>query len=218
MKKISLVAFVLSTSMALFAQTSSTTSPSFGIKGGLNLAKLKPTDFPSGSNPDVSNRKSWFGGFFMNAPLGTGLAVEPELLYSRQGGKFTQTTTVGTTNQSMEYDEDLSYITLPVMVQWRAPGGVFVETGPQAGYLIEAKQNGPASTEVDNKSNFKKFDLAWGAGLGFRTRAGLGIGARYNFGLSNTISENASTSSTNGAKLKNEVIQVGLSWGFGAHK
>jgi len=219
MKKISLVVFLLGTGMALFAQNSSM-SPLFGIKAGLNLAKMRANDFPDGFAPDVSNKKSGFGGLFMNAPLGTGgLAIQPELLYSRQGGKFKQTTTVGTTTQTMDYDEDLSYITLPIMVQWKAPGGVFVETGPVPGYLIKAKQDGPGSTEADNKSSFDKFDLAWGAGLGFKTKTGLGIGARYNYGLTNTLEDGGgNNSSNNGPELKNSVIQIGLSWGFGSNK
>jgi hypothetical protein len=219
MKKISFLAVVLGTSMALFAQNSSTFSPSFGIKAGLNLAKLKANDFPSGSEPDVSNKKSAFGGVFMNAPLGTGgLAIQPELLYSRQGGKFTQTTTVGTSTQTLEYDEDLTYVTLPVMVQWKTTGGVFVETGPQAGYLVKAKQDGPGNTEMSNKSSFDKFDLSWGAGLGYLSKMGLGIGARYNFGLTNTLEDGGgNNSSNNGPELKNAVIQVALSWRFGAN-
>jgi hypothetical protein len=220
MKKISLLAFVLGTSMALFAQNTSTFSPSFGIKAGLNLAKFRANDFPSGSEPDVSNKKSGFGGIFMNAPLGTGgFAIQPELLYSRQGGKFTQTIPVGTSTQTLEYDQDLSYITLPIMVQWKSTGGIFLETGPQAGYLIKAKQDGPGNTETSNKSSFDKFDLAWGAGLGFMSKMGLGIGARYNFGLTNTLEDGGgNNSSNNGPELKNSVIQVGLSWGFGAKK
>jgi hypothetical protein len=219
MKKISFLAVVLGTSMALFAQNSSTFSPSFGVKAGLILAKLKANDFPSGSEPDVSNKKSAFGGVFMNAPLGTGgLAIQPELLYSRQGGKFTQTTTVGTSTQTLEYDEDLTYVTLPLMVQWKTTGGVFVETGPQAGYLVKAKQDGPGNTEMSNKSSFDKFDLSWGAGLGYLSKMGLGIGARYNFGLTNTLEDGGgNNSSNNGPELKNAVIQVDLSWRFGAN-
>ena len=220
MKKISLVAFILGSSMALFAQKSSTFSPSFGIKAGLNLAKMRANDFPSGYEPDVSNKKSGYGGLFMNAPLGTGgFAIQPELLYSRQGGKFKENTMVGTTTQTMEYDQDLSYITLPIMVQWKAPAGLFVETGPVPGYMIKAKQDGPGSTSVDNKSSFDKFDLAWAAGLGFATKAGLGIGARYNFGLTNTIEDSGGNNSSNGGpELKNAVIQIGLSYGFGGNK
>ena len=98
-------------------------------------------------------------------------------------------------------------------------GGVFLETGPQAGYLVQAKQDGPGTTKMDNKSSFDKFDLSWGAGLGYLSKVGLGIGARYNFGLTNTVEDGGgNNSSNNGPELKNSVIQVGLSWTFGANK
>jgi hypothetical protein len=126
---------------------------------------------------------------------------------------------VGTVSQTSEFDQDLTYITLPIMLQWKTTGGVFIETGPQPGYLIKAKQDGPGSTETDNKSSFDNFDLSWGAGLGYLSKAGLGIGARYNYGLTNTIEDGGgNNSSNNGPELKNSVIQVGLSWRFGANK
>jgi hypothetical protein len=215
MKKISFIAFVLGTGLAVSAQK--TFSPTFGIKAGVNLAQFRTNDFPSGSEPDVSRKTSAHGGVFMNAPLGTGgFAIEPELLYSRQGSKMKTTTTVGTVTQTSEYDQDLGYITLPIMFQWKSPAGVFVETGPQPGFLIQGKQDGPGSTETDNKSSFDKFDLSWGAGVGYVTKIGLGIGARYNYGLTNTIEDGGgNNSANNGPELKNSVIQFGLSWRFG---
>ena len=51
------------------------------------------------------------------------------------------------------------------------------------------------------------------AGLGFVSKAGLGIGARYVYGLTNTIEDNGGNNSSNsGPELKNSVIQIGLSW------
>lgn len=211
MKKISFVAIALATGVIGFAQSS---SPTFGIKAGVNLAQLRTNDFPSGSAPDVSRKTSANGGIFMNAPLGTsGFSVQPELLYSRQGSKMKQTTTVGTITQTTSYDQDLNYINLPIMLQWKSTGGVYVETGPQPGLLINAQQDGPGETKADNKSSFDKFDLSWGAGLGFVSKAGLGIGARYVYGLTNTIEDNGGNNSSNsGPELKNSVIQIGLSW------
>jgi hypothetical protein len=220
MKKISFVAFALSACMVVSAQNASRFSPSFGVKAGVNLAQFRTNDFPAGAEPDVSWKTSAHGGIFMNAPLGTGaLALQPELLYSRQGSKIKQTTTIGTVVQTSEYDQDLTYITLPIMLQWKTAGGVFIETGPQPAYLIKAKQDGPGSTEVDNKSSFDNFDLSWGAGLGYESKIGLGIGARYNYGLTNTVEDNGGNNSpNNGPELKNSMIQVGLSWRFGANK
>jgi hypothetical protein len=198
--------------MVAFAQKNF--SLTFGIKAGVNLAQFRTNDYPAGAAPDVSRKTSAHGRVFMNAPLGTGgFGIQPELLYSRQGSKIKQSATVGTTTQTYEYDQDMNYITLPIMLQWKSAGGVFVETGPQPALLISAKQDGPGSTKTDNKSSFDKFDLSWGAGLGYLSKVGLGVGARYVYGLTNTIEDGGvNNSANNGPELKNSVIQIGLSW------
>jgi hypothetical protein len=209
MKKISSIALVLITSLAASAQTE-TSKPTpmaittrFGIKAGVNLAKLRPSD---DDNQYSTNLKTTFGGgAFVNIPLGTGgVAVQPEVLYSRQGSKITQTTTVGTSTTTNTYEQDLGYITVPVMLQWKSTGGFYVETGPQAGFLIAAQQEGPGT---DN-------DFSWGAGVGFLSRVGLGIGARYNHGFTNVLDNDGD----NNPSIRNSVVNLYLSWSFGAGK
>lgn len=225
MKKTSLLALLFSTSMAVFAQSNQMTTPMaiktrFGIKAGVNLAEFRLNGFPSGTQPGTNLKTSMHAGFLANIPLGVGgWAVQPELLYSGQGSKLNSTTTIGTITTNSAYEQDLSYITLPVMIQWKHRSGFFVETGPQAGYLIRGKQDGPGDTESDNKDNFDNFDFSWGAGLGFLSRVGLGVGARYNLGLTNTVEDGGGNGSANdGIEMKNKVIQIGLFWHFGAGK
>jgi hypothetical protein len=220
MKKISLFALALSSGLAMFAQTTTmAVKPRVGIKAGVNLAEFRVHDFTT-PEPNVNMKTSFHAGFLFNAPLGTtGFAVQPEVLYSGMGSKVTQTVTVGTVSSSQSYEQDLHYITVPIMVQWKAPGGFFVETGPQAGFLINAKQDGPGTTETDNKDSYDNFDLSWGAGLGYLSRIGLGIGARYNHGLTNILEDGGGNNSSNdGPELKNKVVQIGLFWNFGAGK
>src|SRR3954447_8000601 len=171
MKKISLFALALTTSVAMFAQnyekkTPMTIAPRFGIKAGVNLAEMRANGYASGTQPTSEMKTSMNGGFFYNAPLGTGgLAIQPELVYSGQGGKMS-TPTMGTT-PATNSEQDLSYINLPIMLQWKAPCGFFVETGPQAGYLIRGKLETGTTGNTDNKDQFDHFDFSWGAGLGF---------------------------------------------------
>jgi hypothetical protein len=223
MKKISLFALALTTSVAMFAQnyektTPMATAPRFGIKAGVNLAEMRANGYASGSQPSSEMKTSMNGGFFYNAPLGTGgLAIQPELVYSGQGGKMS-TPAMGTT-PATNSEQDLSYINLPIMLQWKAPGGFFVETGPQAGYLIRGKLETGTTGNTDNKDQFDHFDFSWGAGLGYLSRIGLGINARYNLGLSNVLEDNGGNNSSNdGPELKNKVVQIGLFWQFGAGK
>lgn len=222
MKKISLFALALSSSLAMFAQDNVNTTPMavktyFGIKGGVNLAKLRTDNYPT-SDPKTNLKTTAHAGVFVNIPLNTNgtFALQPELLYSRQGSKMKTTTTVGTVTTTNSFEQDLGYIALPIMLQAKTKGGFFVETGPQAAYLIHAQQEGPGNNaETENKDSFDNFDVSWGLGLGYMTRIGLGIGARYNHGLTNILEEG---NNDDGPELKNTVINIGLTWMFGAHK
>ncbi|HYO23036.1 MAG TPA: porin family protein [Flavisolibacter sp.] len=211
MKKISLFVLALCTSAAVFAQdaqpqlrTPMEKKVRFGLRAGVNLAKFRLTDFPSGTEPNIQSKTSMHAGVFMNAPLGGMFAIQPGVEYSGQGSKFTD----GADNGEF----DLHYINVPIMFQWKSTGGFLLETGPQAGLLLRANFN---DEEVEDET-FKTLDLSWGAGLGYVSRIGLGANARFNFGLSNIL-EGDNDNDTS-PQLKNQVIQIGLVYHFGAHK
>ena len=222
MKKISLVALASVSGMALFAQsqpqlrTEMSRQVRLGVKAGVNLAKMDVDEAPGTS---VNNKTSMHGGLLVNIPVGSGgLAVQPEVLYNGYGAKMAQDITIGTTTSTVRYEQDMHYVSLPVMLQWKSAGGFYLETGPQASYLLKATQDN-GETDVSNKEAFDKFDFAWAGGLGYMSRIGLGVGARYNYGLSNVIEDGGGDNSANdGYELKNRVISVGLFYNFGAHK
>ena len=211
MKKISSIALALFVSAAVFAQdnTPQLRTPMekkvrVGVRAGVNLAKFKLTDFPAGMEPDIQTKTSMHAGLFVNAPLGGMFAIQPGVEYSGQGSKFAQ----GSDNA--EYD--LHYINVPVMFQWKSTGGFFLETGPQAGILLRANLD---DVKVPDET-FKTLDLSWGAGLGYLSRVGLGVNARFNLGLSNTLEGDDDDDTS--PQLKNQVIQLGLVYHFGAGK
>ena len=159
------------------------------------------------------------GGLFLNIPMGESLNFQPELLYNGQGSKFSASTTVGTVTTTETYSQDLNYISLPLMFQVRSTKGFFIELGPQPSYLVSAKQEGPGTGHTDNKDAFDKFDIAMNGGIGWTSRVGLGINARYSYGLSNVLEDGGGNNSTNdGPELKNRVVSVGLHYMFGAGK
>jgi hypothetical protein len=86
--------------------------------------------------------------------------------------------------------------------------------------LLDAKQKGtsPISTteETDRDYYYDNFDVAWGLGIGYLSRVGLGINARYNLGIRNIVNENATTGDV--GELRNMGLQIGLVYQFGAHK
>ena len=211
MKKISLIALALCTSAAVFAQdnqpllrTPMEKKVRVGLRAGVNLAQFRLTDFPAGSEPSIQSKTSMHGGLFVNAPLGGMFAIQPGVEYSGQGSKYREGT------ESGEYD--LHYINVPVMFQWKSAGGFLVETGPQAGILLRANLD---DEEVEDET-FKTLDVSWGAGVGYISRMGLGLNARFNYGLSNILEGDNDTN--NSPQLKNQVIQLGLVYHFGAHK
>lgn len=228
MKKISLFALALGSSLAMFAQsqtrlvTPMSTSPSFGIKAGASLGDLK---FKDASNAPSTEKKTNFdAGFFANIPMGSVISFAPELLYSGQGARINVKNNSGTIGTTNSYSQQMNYINLPLLFKAKTPGGFYVETGPQAGYLIAAKATDMSSNgtdisgETENKDAFRKFDVAWVGGIGYMSRIGLGVDARYNWGLMNAYKTENSDYNSSMGKLRNRVIQVGLFYAFGAGK
>lgn len=214
MKKISLFVLSLCTTVVLFAQverparTAMASKTYFGVKAGANLANFRTENY--NPEPDVNMKTSANGGFFANIPLSEKLAFQPELLYNGMGSKIKFS--------GISSEQDLSYISLPLMFQIKTPGGFFVELGPQPSILIRANSvvNG---VQTDNKGSFDSFDLGLGGGIGYTSRVGLGANARYNLGLTNTLEDGGGNNSPNdGPELKNSVIQIGLFYLFGASK
>jgi hypothetical protein len=245
MKKVSILTLALATTLAVFAQDTTTTTTTtdlgpgmkdqtgtprlrtpmavqtrFGLKGGVNLATLSAQEFTATANPGTNNKTAYHVGAFVNIPLSATIRLQPELVLSSQGSKMEeQRTTTGGTTQYI-YEEDLNYINLPIMLQVQTVGGFFVETGPQFSYLLDAEQNGTSPISTTDRTNIDpfrdNFDIAWGLGVGYLSRVGLGIGARYNYGLRNIVNENDNTG--NVGELRNRVLQIGLVYQFGAHK
>ena len=183
----------------------------FGVKGGVNFAQLKGR-----SGEDASYKTFYHVGILYQANILGPLSIQPELQYSVQGsdlkGAFT------------DYETKLHYFTVPVLAKVTV-GPIFVEAGPQFGYLVRANEkgqvqisntNGSASYgQVDQSStgNYKRgdFSLAAGAGLKF---SGLSLGARYVAGL-NDINDVRNLSGVNDPKLQNRVFQLYAAIQFG---
>jgi hypothetical protein len=224
MKKLGLLSLVVIAGMAVYAQDpamgSATTTPMlktplakvprFGVKAGANLATLVTKDFPVTETYNVRSKTSLYAGVFANIPLGAVVNFQPELQYSSQGAKVTH----GFVGGTEKYEQDLGYIALPLMFQFRTASGFYVEAGPQASYMVSDEKkdvSGPARPDLD----FDRFDIAGAAGLGFLSRVGIGVDARYNFGLANIIDDGGAKT---GLQVKNSVIQIGLIYHFGANK
>jgi hypothetical protein len=171
---------------------------SIGIKGGVNLYNIH-NDNSIKYDPMVGYNLGLLGHIHLNQYF----AIQPELVYSAQGAKHTESNT--TTNLN------LSYINMPVLFQYMFDNGLRLQAGPQIGLLIAAKSK-TGSTSIDSKEYLKPIDLALSIGAGYvHPPTGLGIDVRYNLGLSN-INDNGDVKSTNRG------MQLGLFYIFGHNR
>lgn len=165
-----------------------------GIKGGLNLAKVHVEatvpGFGSGSSSS-DNLTSFHAGLYLRAPLGSTVSIQPELIYSVQGGS------------SSGSDLKLDYLNVPIMLVYHANQQFNLQVGPQLGFIL--------STNSGSTSDFNSMDFGLGFGAGFDFGSGTNLGFRYVLGLSNitkvdTSQAPAGTSIT----TTNQVIQFSI--------
>lgn len=183
----------------------------FGVKAGINSAVLTGR-----VGEDATYKTFYHAGIFYQLPIAGPLSIQPEVLYSVQGANFRGAIT--------DYQTQLHYFTVPVLAKLTL-GPIFVEAGPQFGYLVSANQAGKvqlSSTggsasygQVDQSavSSFKRqdFSLAAGAGLKFGS---LLLGGRFVAGL-NDINDLQSLSGVNDPRLQNRVFQAYAALQFG---
>lgn len=191
MKKLFFITAIISGSFIANAQ-----HVQFGLKGGLNVATVNIDN----SNLNVDPRISAHVGGLAHIHLSKEFAIQPELTFSGQGYQ------VNGSGTNSDQHFNLSYINLPVLLQYMFESGFRIETGPQLGLLVGAKYK-VGSVETDIKDSFKKVDIGWGLGLGYITKSGFGVDARYNLGLSK-INDN------NSDKVTNRVFQAGVFYQF----
>ena len=186
-----------------------------GLKGGLNFASLNTN---SSIKSNYGNRTGYHGGAYVMFKF-TKVAIQPEIIFSRQGQTFTF--------NSKDYNSNYDYVNIPIMVKFYLAGGFNLQAGPQFGFLASSKgavinnfnsSNPSVSTGQDLKNFMKSSDVSIGVGFGWDLPLGLNVGARYNIGVSdiNKYSGNqvppSQVSSLGTSQAKNQVIQVSVGY------
>jgi hypothetical protein len=165
-----------------------------GIKAGVNISNFTGGNFNTVENNTLVG---FHAGGLIRFKFDK-ILLQPEVLFSTQGAKLKDSLT--------ESDYKISYINVPVMLQYETDGGFYVEAGPQFGFKIN--ENIPNST-IENFA--KSTDVSIALGLGYISKIGLGIGGRYTIGVSKVGDFDASDIDPN---FKNSVIQFSLFWVF----
>jgi predicted porin len=168
-----------------------------GIKGGLNFANI---DVKGTVATNYNNRTGYHGGAFALIKVAS-FGIQPELIFSKQGTKYSVNTT--------DYEANFDYINVPIMIKFYLPLGLNLQAGPQFGFLTtaELKQKaGSVSTTQDAKNFYKSNDTSISMGAGWDLPFGLTVDARYNLGLSKI------NAGTNNNDTKNQVFQVSVGY------
>lgn len=195
MKKIIILSAAL-----LFAGFAQAQSPKFGIKAGVNIAK-----FAGDPDPNSEFNTGLAAGIYTNVPLSSGFSFEPSLEYSQKGAEFT-------TALNSEMKTKITYLDLPIMFKYNVTPNFGLLAGPQVSFFLDQESkfvNGNSSTTFEGNNDSYRKSLAGGK-----------LGLSYNFGpvMMNasyaTDFQNLYTDESGNRDLKNQVINVGLAFGF----
>jgi hypothetical protein len=160
-----------------------------GVKGGLNASNI--------SNFDGDNRVSGHLGVFANIKVNHSWAFQPELLYSGEGQRYM--------DGGDQYTLALNYIDIPLLIQYYPVHNVYLEFGPQIGFLVSARDKGPDGYNHGVTSDYNKTEAKLDLGVGIHATHNVGFYLRYGVGLSDiTPGDNY--------RYTNDVFQLGLSY------
>jgi hypothetical protein len=179
----------------LMTATASAQHVNIGLKAGANFYNIN-----NDNDVEFDGKTGFHAGLLGHIHLAPQLALQPEIVYSSQGAKYTFT---GGTETKLNLD----YINVPVLFQYMFDNGFRLQAGPQVGFLVNAKAE-TAGVKTDVKDDFNTIDFGIGAGAGYvHVPSGFGVDLRYNLGLSNINEDDA-------VKSHNRGFQVGVFYLF----
>lgn len=165
---------IISTLFAVLLISSATIAQhtNIGIKGGVNAYSIK-----SDNNSSFDTKVSFHLGLIGHIHTSDQFALQPELVYSVQGTKYSVA--------GQEVNLNLNYVNVPLLFQYMFDNGFRLQAGPQLGFLASAKSE-VNDNDTDVKDDFESIDLGIGIGASYVNPASnFGIDLRYNIGLSN---------------------------------
>jgi len=184
-----------------FATANAQGSLQFGVKGGLNLSNITVSNGFDGYS--YSSLASFNAGLFLKVPVVRFFSIQPELYYSGQGFKADD-------GSGGTYSEHVNYLDIPVLAKFTTRPGLFLETGPQLGVKLNAKdkENGISR---DVSSAYNSADFSWVFGVGYKIpMAPVAIDLRYNAGITNVANDSYYGNSYGQYGVRNGVFQLDL--------
>jgi hypothetical protein len=166
---------------------------SFGVKAGTNYGNFTNASFATDpmlgfhAGPSVSFRMS------------NHFSVVEDFLFSMEGAKNKSTLFGG-------QDIKLYYVAVPVVFRYKTNMGLFIEAGTQTSIKVHEEVAG-----LTNGSFAKNMNMGAVGGIGYLSKTGLGVTARYVYGLTkvNNFSDPAISKD-----FKSYTAQVSLFYNF----
>ncbi|OXA93873.1 porin family protein [Flavobacterium hercynium] len=168
----------------------------FGVKAGANFSNFTNANF------DTEGLVGFHAGAIVGYEINDHFSIEEEFLYSQQGAKLKG-------NFTNDSDIKLSYLSVPILLKYKMPMGLFIEAGPQVGILIDedVKALGiPAGNDFA-----EKIDGGVTGGIGWQFKNGFGVSARYYMSLTNVTKNTYPGTNTD---FKNSSAQAGVFYIF----
>ncbi|EDM35947.1 hypothetical protein PBAL39_23107 [Pedobacter sp. BAL39] len=202
MKKLILSLIILATaSIKVFSQTGTENQSfgkklmsklEFGIKAGGNYSNFIDANFATDPLPGFN------AGLTIAYKFTNNFMVQEEFLYSLQGAKVKG-------GPLGDQDIKLSYAAVPILFKYSSNIGFYVAAGGQAGFKVKEDLGGLTDLKFA-----RKIDFGAVGSLGYQSKMGLGIDARYYYGIQK-VSEVPSATL---GDFKNNSIQASIFYTF----
>ncbi|MCT2563793.1 porin family protein [Chryseobacterium herbae] len=195
----------------------------FGVKGGMNISTVSEVYDNGWMYSDQKAKIGFNAGVFANIPISEKFSLQPEILYSGLGAKIETSRMFDLgpmTKLEGKETLSLSYLSVPVMFQYNIIPDLYVEAGPEFGFLLGGRSKGEWTDTTDNiktttsysdkLSNglFNKFNFGIGIGAGYYFTQNLAVTARFTAGITDIYKHD------NGNAVRNNAFQVGLAYKF----
>ena len=182
-----------------------------GVKAGLNLSRL--TNYF-----DSDFKSDFYIGGLAEIKFSSFYALQPELVYSRQGAKanYTPSGAVPFPSSSVEETISLDYLSLGVINKFTFAERFQAVVGPTIDIQVADNFERELSNELIG------LDLGLAIGVGYSLPNGLTFEARFKQGLIDIFGDNYNNyydENNNGNYdeiITNQVIQLGVSYTFGS--
>ncbi|MDR1898146.1 MAG: PorT family protein [Prevotellaceae bacterium] len=199
MKKSLLIILGIALTFGLSAQVR------FGVKLGGTLSQL--SNKVEGESENSDPKIGFQVGGLLEYSFSESFALQPELLYVNNGGKFGG-------GESEDVVFNLHNIQLPVNLKYKLGTDklkFYVTGGPYLGYIAAARLSaGAVSINVfddDAGTDMKHFDFGVGAGFGIELSNKYVAGVGYQYGLANLTG-------SEGAKMKSGTFNLSIGYLF----